>query len=410
MKRAVFAVAAAVAAVAPTAHVAAAVVAPVAPTAAVAAALVAATADAVEPVRFAAFNASLNRATQGELLADLSTSDELQAAAVAEVVQRVRPDVLLLNEFDYVEGGAAVDAFRANYLARSQGGAEPIDYPHAYTAPVNTGVPSGMDLDNDGTTGGPGDAYGFGAFPGQYGMVVLSKYPIGEARTFQGFRWADMPGARLPDDPATPQPADWYSPAELESLRLSSKSHWDLPVDVGGRTVHFLTSHPTPPSFDGPEDRNGLRNQDEIRFWADYVTPGRADYIYDDAGAFGSLAPGARFIIAGDQNSDPIDGDSNGARQLLRAPRVIDPLPGSVGAVEASTTQGDANADQRANPFLDTGDFNDEAPGNLRVDYVLLSAPLIPLRAGVFWPASNDGLARLNDASDHHLVWTELLA
>ncbi|WP_435828925.1 endonuclease/exonuclease/phosphatase family protein [Saccharopolyspora shandongensis] len=376
---------------------------------AVAAALVAPAADAAQPVRFATFNASLNRAAEGELLADLSTPDDPQARKVAEVVQRARPDVLLLNEFDYVEGGAAVDAFRANYLAHGQGGAEPIDYPYAYTAPVNTGVQTGMDLDKDGTIGGPGDAYGFGVFPGQYGMVVLSKYPIGEARTFQRFRWVDMPGAQLPDDPATPQPGDWYSPEQLAALRLSSKSHWDLPIEVGGRTVHFLTSHPTPPAFDGPEKRNALRNHDEIRFWADYVSPGRDRYIYDDAGKSGGLAPGARFVIAGDQNSDPVDGDSNGARQILSAPRVIDPLPGSAGAVEASLTQGGANADQRGNPYFDTGDFNDKAPGNLRVDYVLPSAPLIPLRAGVFWPASNDELARLNDASDHHLVWADLL-
>jgi endonuclease/exonuclease/phosphatase family protein len=378
--------------------------------AAVAAALVTPTATAAEPVRFATFNASLNRAAEGELLADLSTPDDPQARKVAEIVQRVRPDVLLLNEFDYVAGGAAVDAFRANYLAHGQGGADPIDYPYTYTGPVNTGVPSGMDLDNDGTIGGGNDAYGFGAFPGQYGMVVLSKYPIGQARTFQRFRWIDLPGARLPDDPATPQPADWYSPAEQQSLRLSSKSHWDLPIDVGGRTVHFLTSHPTPPSFDGPEDRNGLRNQDEIRFWADYVTPGRADHIYDDAGVSGGLAPGARFVIAGDQNSDPVDGDSTGARQILRAPRVIDPRPGSAGAVEASETQGGANENQLGDPFFDTGDFNDNAPGNIRVDYVLPSAPLIPLRAGVFWPTAADELARLNDTSDHHLVWVDLLS
>ena len=80
-----------------------------------------------------------------------------------------------------------------------------------------------------------------------------------------------MPGARLPDDPATPEPADWYSPEELTVVRLSSKSHWDVPIDVGGGIVHVLASHPTPPVFDGPEDRNGLRNADEIRFWADYI-------------------------------------------------------------------------------------------------------------------------------------------
>ncbi|MDA3628667.1 endonuclease/exonuclease/phosphatase family protein [Saccharopolyspora sp. WRP15-2] len=377
--------------------------------AAVAVGLVTPTANAAEPVRFATFNASLNRSAEGELLADLSTPDDPQAQEVAEVVQRTRPDVLLLNEFDYVEGGAAVGAFRTNYLARGQHGADPIDYPYAYTAPVNTGVPSGMDLDNDGAVGGPGDAHGFGAFPGQYGMVVLSKYPIGPARTFQQFRWADMPGARLPDDPATPEPADWFSPEELEQVRLSSKSHWDLPIDVDGRTVHFLTSHPTPPAFDGPEKRNVLRNQDEIRFWADYVTPKRGDYIYDDQGIRGGLAPGSQFVVAGDQNSDPLDGDSNGIRQLLQAPRVIDPRPGSAGAVEASGTQGGANENHRGDPFLDTGDFNDESPGNLRIDYVLPSAPLVPLRAEVFWPTSDDELSRLNDASDHHLVWLDVV-
>ena len=64
---------------------------------------------------------------------------------------------------------------------------------------------------------------------------------------------------------------------ELEVVRLSSKSHWDVPVKVGGHTVHVLASHPTPPTFDGEEDRNGRRNHDEIRFWADYVSPGKAE-------------------------------------------------------------------------------------------------------------------------------------
>lgn len=36
--------------------------------------------------------------------------------AVSEVIQRADPDVVLLNEFDFVEGEVAVDLFRANYL------------------------------------------------------------------------------------------------------------------------------------------------------------------------------------------------------------------------------------------------------------------------------------------------------
>jgi hypothetical protein len=359
-------------------------------------------------VRFATFNASLNRAAPGQLTRDLSTPDNEQARKVAEVIQRNAPDVVLVNEFDYTGDGSAAAEFRANYLERSQHGAEPVHYRYAYTAPVNTGVPTGFDLNRDGSTDGPDDAYGFGAFSGQYGLLVLSKYPIDipHVRTFQHFRWRDMPGALLPDDPVTPTPRDWYSPEMLDVLRLSSKSHWDLPIRIGDSTVHFLVAHPTPPSFDGPEKRNATRNHDEIRFWADYVTPGKGRYIYDDNGRTGGLAPNARFVIAGDHNADPVDGDGvpGAMNQLLHAKRVIDPKPGSVGAPVAARIQGGANETQRGNPYLDTGDFGDQAPGNLRVDYVLPSTGLFPLRGNVFWPVPGSPLARLNDASDHHLV------
>lgn len=60
-----------------------------------------------------------------------------------------------------------------------------------------------------------------------------------------------MPGALLPDDPDTPAPRDFYSDQELDIMPLSSKSHWDVPIEIGRRPVHFLVSHPTPPVFDG---------------------------------------------------------------------------------------------------------------------------------------------------------------
>lgn len=177
-----------------------------------------------------------------------------------------------------------------------------------------------------------------------------------------------MPGALLPDDPATPAPGAWYSTAELEQVRVSSKSHWDVPIQVGGRTVHFLVSHPTPPVFDGLEDRNGTRNHDEIRFWADYVR--NADYIYDDAGQRGGLRPGSTFVIAGDQNADPHDGDGDpgAAQQLLDSPRVNSThVPTSAGAVEATQLQGGVNLTNITPAAHDTADFS-EPPGNVRVD------------------------------------------
>ncbi|MGH9137693.1 MAG: endonuclease/exonuclease/phosphatase family protein [Acidimicrobiales bacterium] len=370
-------------------------------------------------VRFATFNTSLNRSFEGQLVADLSTTTNAQAAAVAEIIQRVRPDVLLINEFDFVADGTAARLFQDNYLSVAHNGADPIVYPYRFVAPSNTGIPSGFDLNNDGTVGGPDDAYGFGFFPGQFGMAVYSMHPIelDSVRTFQTFRWADMPGALVPDDPTTPAPADWYSAEELEVFRLSSKSHWDLPIDIDGRIVHFLVSHPTPPVFDGPEDRNGRRNFDEIRFWADYVMPGRASaYIYDDAGQRGGLQPGSRFVIAGDQNSDPLDGDSipGAAQQLLEHPRVnASVTPDSEGAVDATERQGGANLTHRSDPRFDTADFADTAPGNLRADYVLPSRPLRILDAGVFWPPADDPLFRLVGdfpfpSSDHRAVWIDV--
>jgi Endonuclease/Exonuclease/phosphatase family len=382
-------------------------------------------APTAEDVRFATFNASLNRGSAGLLVTHLSTPavDDVfrrQARNVAEVVQRVRPDVLLINEFDF--DPAAVDLFRDNFLEVSQNGARPITYRYAFTAPSNTGIPTGMDLDNNGTIGGPNDAYGFGFFPGQFGMVVYSRYPIerDEVRTFQNFLWKDMPGNRLP----TP----FYSPDEVDILRLSSKSHWDIPIDVGEKTVHFLVSHPTPPVFDGAEDRNGRRNFDEIKFWADYITPAKSSYIYDDEGGRGGLRRGELFVIAGDQNSDPLDGDSipGAIQQLLDHPLVnTSHTPASRGAVEAAALQGFANTTHESNPRFDTADFNDDpAPGNLRADYVLPRKGMKLDDSGVFWPLQSSALFRLTGVfdsaawgpvggfptSDHRSVWIDVSA
>ena len=375
------------------------------------------------PVRFATFNASLNRNVEHQALAELSVPGNAQADAVAEIIQRIRPEVLLINEFDFEETKHWRRCSRTTISTSRHGPvASPppsIDFPYVFVAPSNTGIPSGFDLNNNGAIAGPDDALGFGFFPGQFGMGVFSRHPIlyNQVRTFQHFLWKDMPGARLPDDPATPAPADWYSPAELAVLPLSSKSHWDIPIDIDGTVVHFLVSHPTPPVFDGPEDRNGTRNFDEIRFWADYITPGpTSDYIYDDNGGTGGLKPGELFVIAGDQNSDPLDGDSipGSIQQLLEHPLVNTKVtPQSGGAVEAAALQGGANANHRSDPRFDTADFTDSAPGNLRADYVLPRKNLRIVDAAVFWPVQASPLFPLTGvfpfpSSDHRAVWIDV--
>lgn len=378
-----------------------------------------ATHDAPASIRVATFNCSLNRASEGELIVDLTNSDDAQARNVAEILQRVRPDLVLLNEFDYDAEGKAARLFRENYLSRPQNGAEPIDYPYVFVPAVNTGVASGLDLDNDGQVsmepgnrGYGNDAFGFGQFPGQYGMVLLSRFPIqrNAVRSFQDFLWKDMPNARLPRY-ADGRP--WYSDDELGVLRLSSKTHCDVPIEIGGSTLHVLISHPTPPTFDGPEKRNVARNRDEIRLWVDYITGG-------DASRY--LFPGtvpttpASFLVLGDLNADPTDGSGDQAmiRRLLDHPRVrSQPTPRSDGAKTAAATQGGANADHIGPPEEDTADFDDRSVGNLRVDYVLPSKDWEIVASGVFWPTPGDPLARLvsmNPAasSDHRLVWSDL--
>ncbi len=424
---------------------------------------------AAKPVRVATFNTALSREMPGELLEAMQTPDDEQAQAVAAVIQAARPDVLLLQEFDHGPGydfdGDALKLFQQNYLGLSQGdGLKPIAYEHVYLAPSNTGVPTGVDLNNDGiiapaegaevgTDAYAADCHGWGKFPGQYAFVVLSKYPIDHAkiRTFQKLRWQDLPGHQMPPG--------YYSDEAAAVLRLSSKNHVDVPIDLDGEwRVHLLASHPTPPVFDGPEDRNGRRNFDEIALWSlivsstwgaswndhsavdayqippdqphlDFGGPSmmsttRASPILQvllfwiwPAFLSGQTYVDAPLLVLGDLNADPYNGDSRrGAIQLLLGEPRLSPqgFPRSEGGTFASQMTKGLNENQVGDPAADTADWNDErGPGNLRVDYVLPSNDLEVVGSGVFWPTPNEplmgvDLATVEKASDHRLVWVDI--
>ena len=197
-----------------------------------------------------------------------------------------------------------------------------------------------------------------------------------------------MPGALLPDDAGRrPRPTGTRRPSSA-IFRLSSKSHWDVPIRIGGETVHFLVSHPTPPVFDGAggPQRDAQQRRDPPLGGLHHAGGATAAYIYDDEGTFGGLAAGALFVIAGDQNSDPLDGDSiaGSIQQLLDHPLVntnVTPRApaGRTGATSRTRSTTRTGAIRR----FDTADFCDtpafppcSGPGNLRADYVL------PRRAG----------------------------
>lgn len=360
-------------------------------------------------IRVATFNVALNRRNEGQLLTELESGKGKKISQVAAIIQLVRPDVLLLNEIDF-DGGKTVEAFHDRFLAASQQGQEAIEYPHRFAETVNTGVDSTLDLNSDRRVGSAEDAFGYGKFPGQYGMAVLSKYPIKteSARTFQKFLWKDMPEGLLPVDPETNK--SWFSAEALEVFRLSSKSHWDLPIHIDGQSFHLLVCHPTPPVFDGKEDRNGKRNHDEIRLWADYVN-NKCDWLYDDKGVKGGLATDQTFVIAGDLNADPNDGDGyeNAIGQLLKHDRIqADPIPSSRGGKHFAEQDGLANLKHKGDPANDTANFNDRSVGNVRIDYVLPSKGLVITNQGIFWPTPDQQGGDLAEASDHRMVWVDI--
>ena len=373
-----------------------------------------------EQLKIATFNVSmeaLNYQPQGNRDMSTVTNKALQIALdnnhqqirnIAEIIQRVNPDIILLNEFDNQENNdnnqhQSLKKFMTHYLNTNQNGQSAIHYPYFYQGPVNTGVNSGFDLDGNGKKGVlPGDGFGYGHFPGHFGMALLSKYPINveNVRTFQYFKWQDMPNALKPIDPITSKP--WFSEEAWQNSRLSSKSHWDIPVEVNGKTIHILASHPTPPVFDGPEDRNGKRNHDEIRFWTDYITTENSGYIYDDKGKKGGLKASSPFVILGDLNASNVDGSaiSSGISSLLTHNNIQDVMPQSQGAKEHTLDKENAK--------------HHTAFWRMRADYVLPSKTGIDIKnSGVYWPTVDEDTFRLIKdraaSSDHRMVWVDIL-
>ncbi|WP_421238102.1 endonuclease/exonuclease/phosphatase family protein [Aeromonas jandaei] len=417
-------------------------------------------------IRFATFNVAFDRTAAGMLSGELaltrSAQDELlarladgnlsgaektkalnvqQIRNVAEIIQRTRPDVFLLNEFDNDgkgENTADLKAFNNNYLAHAQHSeVTAISYPVMQNFATNTGLMSGYDLNLDGkVNNGPDDAWGFGNYHGQYAFAVMSKYPIDtkQIRTFQNFKWKDMPGEKNPviDDcnnpnakiPAGRQCGDaWYSDEVWQKYPLSSKNHADVPVriktDKGEEVIHFLISHPTPPIFANAARHTVKHNRAEIAFWNDYVKG--LNYIADDKGTKGGLAKNAKFVIAGDLNADPQtgDGDLSAIQDLLNNPLMNQAItngtqiPVSEGGPECVSKGTDCKRNlNRPNPERITN------TSVLQLDHVIPSANLNAVKSGVYWPASFEaGYHLVYDAklgiakgvsSDHRMVWVDL--
>jgi hypothetical protein len=330
----------------------------------------------------------LTRDGPGLLLRDLTEGDDPQVLAALAAVVDAAPDILILTQFDHDADLAALRVFAGLVAERG------VDLTHVYAARSNAGMATGLDMDGDGTVGEARDAQGYGRFAGAGGLAVLSRWPIdaGAVRDLSGLLWRDLPGAVMPVVGGAPFP----SPEAVAVQRLSSTGHWIVPVQAPGGVVDLMVWSATPPVFDGPEDRNGLRNRDELRLWTAVLD-----------GALGA-PPGDHFVIAGNANLDPADGE--GLREAMAAflvdPRLTDPMPQSAGGAAA------ADPAQVGNPALDTADWAETGPGNLRVSYVLPAVAWEVTGSGVQWPAPDEAMAvsaeDLIAAGPHRLVWVDL--
>jgi endonuclease/exonuclease/phosphatase family metal-dependent hydrolase len=326
---------------------------------------------AAEPVRLASFHTQLSREGPGLLLRDLQRGQDARIAASIAVIAAADADIVVLQDIDYDAAGAALSAL-AEGLA--QAGAP---YPHFLALRPNTGWPTGVDIDGDGQSHRARDAHGYGLFNGQGGMAILSRYPIGAVRDFSRFLWTNLPGSSAPGV---------LSSEALAVLRLATVAAWDVTIETPYGPFHILTFHAGPPVFDGPEDRNGLRNADELRFWQLYL---------DGWAPEGPPFADERFALMGTFNVDPERGEGrrDALAGILSHPRLQDPAP------------------RRPAGGTQTADWPEPVPGDLRVDYILPAAGLRVLGTGVLWPEDEASLPPLSvvaAASDHRLVWVDL--
>ncbi|MFP7569427.1 endonuclease/exonuclease/phosphatase family protein [Marivita sp. S2033] len=304
-----------------------------------------------QELRLALWHVPLSRDGPGLLLRDLQKRDP-ELAALAAALNNADADVIVLTKFDYDAAGAALAAF-----------VEMLGGGYDFTLPLrpNSGIATDFDADADGRLGEPEDAQAYGRFPGQEGLAVLSRYPIHleGVRSYNQLLWSEIPGSHMSREDAG-----------YGAQRLSSGGHWVVPVNVAEnaeapRYLSLMIGHAGAPVFDGPEDRNGRRNFDELRLW---------EQIMD--GVHGPPL-GAPLVFMANSNLDPDRGEGyRGAMgRFLSRPDLQDPLPRQP-----------------------TAHWDD--PGAMRVSYLLPSRDLT-LRDARVWPVMPE--------QDHSLITVDIV-
>ncbi|WP_175484931.1 endonuclease/exonuclease/phosphatase family protein [Jannaschia pohangensis] len=290
------------------------------------------------------------------MLRDLQSGRDDQAEAALAVILAARADVILLADVDWDLDGVGLTALTDRLR---DGG---LDYPYRVALRPNSGLPSGVDLDGNGVAHEARDALGYGWFTGDSGLAILSRLPLDEIDDRSAVLWSSRSDA-----------ADVLPEAARAVVPLATTAQWVVPVQIGGTRLTLITMAAGTPVFDGPEDRNGLRNADELRWIAE---------LAEDA---------ALPLVLGRANLDPDRGEGDRAAllSLLTHPKLVDPMPESASAGRATVVW--------------------DSVGPMRVDYVLPPRGLGVVSAGVIWPDASDPLAQMVErAGPGRLVWVDV--
>ena len=298
-----------------------------------------------DPIRFATFNASLNRSAPAELTRLICKRPRRRPTNDSAQLRRGARD-----RRDQRPRRAADQRVRHRRRRRHR---RPVamfaalaGYHYFFTAPSNTGVPAGFDLNNNGMVGGATThRIRRVSRPVRHGRVLEVPDRPDAVRTFQPFLGRTCPAHCCRP---TRRLESWYSPDELAVFPLSSKSHWDVPIDVGRQDVSTSSSviRPHPCSM---EPRTATAPATSTRSASGRTTSSRARRgtstttraaRWSWSRARRSSLPATRTPTRSTAIRCP-----GAIQQLLDHPRVNDrSLRAATGAVEATVLQGGANA------------------------------------------------------------------
>lgn len=340
----------------------------------------------------------------------LDAADE-QASAAAEILGRFDADIVSINEIQYdiqgipslsmpgapataTPGGFDGGADNARRLADRVAAAGATEgYAHTLLTVGNSGFY---------WEGSGGSQWfvlrGWGEYEGRFNTAVLSRYPIlgDQVRVIADFAWESLPGntiAQMQSEIGESVPAGF--PLFEKSLNV-------VPIQIDDEVVHLVMLHPVAPAFD---PINTYRNFDELqglRMFLDGTLPGVP-----------GLPDGAKFVVVGDLNADPEDGDSfdTAVSQILTHPSLATPV--------FPTAAGSKGLNGPFNTYLSGCGRDDGSTVSdpttrfqLQLDYILPSATIgAPLASFLFFP---DHLSARADfdlacrASDHRMLYLDL--